>query len=125
MSTRLGQELQPLALRSVAGRFGGKRLVGGFDFHTEGLSFVADDGLVWPGGNVALLYTEAEGRQPARSELKADKLDLAALASIARRLPLPASAHALLDSFAPRGLVEQLRQADVQAVWQAECGRAG
>ncbi len=115
VSARLGQELQPLALSSVAGRFGGKRLSGGFEFHTEGLRFVADDGLVWPGGNVALLHTETEGRQPARTELKADKLDLAALARIARRLPLQASAHTLLDSFSPQGLVEQL-----EASWQGE-----
>ena len=115
VSTRLANDLQPLTLASVSGRFGGQQRVNGFDFQTEGLSFTADDGLVWPGGNVSLVHTDADARLPAKTELKADKLDLAALARIAQRLPLDAAAHALLDSFAPKGLVEH-----VEAAWQGE-----
>ncbi len=115
VSTRLARELQPLTLASVAGRFGGTQLVNGFHFQTEGLSFEADDGLIWPGGNVSLTHTDADIRQPAKTELKADKLDLATLARIAKRLPLDASTHTLLDSFAPKGLVEH-----VEASWYGE-----
>ena len=115
VSARLGSDLQPLALNTVAGRFGGRQLDNGFEFRTEGLSFVADDGLVWPGGNVVLLHTPTEGPRSAKTELKADRLDLAALSRIARRLPLDASTHQMLDSFAPRGLVEQ-----VTASWQGD-----
>jgi len=115
VSTQLSRELQPLKLASVSGRFGGQQRVNGFDFQTAGLSFETDDGLVWPGGNLSLMHTDAEVRQPAKTELKADKLDLAALARIAKRLPLDAETHALIDSFAPKGLVER-----VEAGWNGE-----
>ena len=115
VSARLGRDLQPLVLKAVDGRFGGRQLGSGFEFRTEGLSFVADDGLVWPGGNVVLMHTPAEGTKPSQTELKADRLDLAALSRIARRLPLDVSSHQMLDSFAPRGLVEQ-----VTASWQGD-----
>jgi uncharacterized protein YhdP len=69
--------------------------------------------LQWPGGNVALTHTNDQAGALQHSELKADKLDLAALAQIARRLPLDAAAHALITSFAPKGLVDT-----VEARWQ-------
>jgi uncharacterized protein (TIGR02099 family) len=115
VSTRLASELQPLTLASVGGRFGGQQRVNGFDFQTVGLSFRADNGLVWPGGNVSLTHARADARLPAKTALKADKLDLAALARIAKRLPLAATTHTLLDSFAPQGLVEH-----IEAAWQGE-----
>lgn len=113
VDARLGRKLEPLAFDSVAGRFGGKQHVNGFDFNTEGLRFRTRDGLQWPGGNMALVHTSAEAGALPRSELKADKLDLAALAQIANRLPLDSATHALISSFAPQGLVET-----VEARWQ-------
>jgi uncharacterized protein (TIGR02099 family) len=115
VSTRLARELPPLTLASVAGRFGGQLRVNGFSVQTEGLSFEADDGLVWPGGHVSLTHTDAEGTQSAKTELKTDQLDLATVARIAKRLPLNATTHTLLDSFAPKGRVERL-----EASWFGE-----
>ncbi|HYW56968.1 MAG TPA: YhdP family protein [Polaromonas sp.] len=113
VDARLGRALQPLALEAVTGRFGGRHLANGFDFSTEGLQFRTRDGLRWPGGNAALVYTEAEGNAPARGEFKADKLDLAALALIANRLPLGGATHTMISSLAPKGMVEL-----VEAKWQ-------
>lgn len=113
VDVQLGKALQPLTLQAVGGRVGGRQFAGGFDFATEGLQFRTRDGLQWPGGNVALIYNGAEGRSPARGELKADKLDLAALALIAGRLPLGNAAHTLLASLSPKGLVDS-----VEARWQ-------
>lgn len=113
VDARLGRKLEPLAFDAVAGRFGGGWRVNGFDFNTEGLRFRTRDGVQWPGGNMALVHTGAEAGAPAHSQLKADKLDLAALAQIANRLPLDSATHALIASFAPRGLVEA-----VEARWQ-------
>jgi len=113
VDARLGRKLEPLAFDSVAGRFGGRQRANGFDFNTEGLRFRTRDGLQWPGGNVALVHTAAEAGAPPHSTLKADKLDLAALAQIANRLPLDSPTHVLIASFAPRGLVEA-----VEARWQ-------
>lgn len=109
----LGERLTPLTLRSVVGRLGGERLPGGLSLTTEGLQFLADDGLRWPGGNVALRYTEPTGPASAQGEFRGDRLDLGALAQIAQRLPLPEAVHTVLAGIAPKGLVEHL-----QAEWQ-------
>ena len=113
VAAQLGAKLDPLAFESVAGRIGGAQRANGFDFNTEGLRFLTRDGLQWPGGNVALVHTRDEGKTPQHSELKADMLDLAALAQIANRLPLEAATHALINSFAPQGLVKS-----IDARWQ-------
>lgn len=113
VSATLGPQLQPLELQSVSGRVGGKRLATGFELKTQDLQFVTRDGQRWPGGNVALAWTAAEGDAPARGELHADRLDLGALSQVAARLPLGEPTHAALQAYAPRGLVES-----VQARWQ-------
>jgi uncharacterized protein (TIGR02099 family) len=117
VDAQLGRALQPLALQAVSGRVAGRQFAGGFDFSTEGLQFRTRDGLQWPGGNVSLVYNTAEGRSPARGEFKADKLDLAALALIAGRLPVGDAAHALLASLSPSGLVDVI---DLR--WQGPLG---
>ena len=111
--TKLGPALAPLELASVSGRVGGQRLATGFVFETSQLHFETADGVRWPGGNVYVRWTDAEGLQLARGELRADKLDLLALGQIASRLPLGPQTHKALDEFAPRGLVEKL-----QAKWE-------
>lgn len=113
VDVRLGDKLTPLSLQSVTGRLGGERLPGGLALTTEGLQFLADDGLRWPGGNVALRYTEPKGPASAQGEFRGDRLDLASLTQIAQRLPLPAAVHTALSDLAPKGLVENL-----QAQWQ-------
>ncbi len=109
----LGRALEPLALQAVTGRIGGRHLANGFDVATENLQFRTRDGLQWPGGNAAIVYTGAEGKLPARGEVKADRLDLAALALIANRLPLGSATHGLIAALAPRGQMQT-----VEASWQ-------
>ena len=113
VSATLGKNLLPLALPAIDGRLGGRQLAGGFEFFTQALHFETDDGLEWPGGNVRLTYTEAAGKAPAQGEFKADRLDLAALAQIASRLPLGQATHDALRNFGPHGLVEE-----IQASWK-------
>lgn len=113
VNATLGPQLQPLALQSVSGRLGGKRLADGFEFHTQDLQFVTQEGQRWPGGNVSVTWNAAEGRMPAQGEFRADRLDLGALSQIAARLPLGAATHAALQAYAPQGLVET-----VHARWQ-------
>ena len=113
VEARLGSQLEALAFESVSGRIGGARRVDGFNFNTENLRFRSRDGLQWPGGNMTLVHTSREGQRAQQTELTADKLDLAALAQIASRLPIGSATHALIQSFAPSGLVET-----VKARWQ-------
>ena len=110
---QLGKKLAPLALASVTGRVSGRLLADGFDFATEGLAFNTLDGLAWPGGNLSMTSSGTAGKTEQKNELKADRLDLAAVAQIASRLPLGESTHALIASFKPKGLMQTL-----QATWQ-------
>lgn len=100
--------LPVLNLRTVSGRVGAQRLAGGSEFFTESLQFETEDGLRWPGGNVRLRRFVAEGSNPARGEIVADRLDLAALGEIAQRLPLGDALHTDIKQLGARGLVEQL-----------------
>jgi uncharacterized protein (TIGR02099 family) len=117
VSATLGPQLAPLALQSVSGRLGGKRLDGGFELQTRDLQFITQEGQRWPGGNFLLTWTGADGARLAQGELKADRLDLGALSQIASRLPLGTATHAALQAYAPQGLVERL-----QANWQGPLG---
>ena len=113
VNVQLGKKLEPLAISSVTGRVSGKRLNDGFEFATENLHFNTLDGLQWPGGNLAMTSIGTAGQTDQKNELKADRLDLAAVAQIANRLPLGTATHAAIASFSPRGLVETL-----DARWQ-------
>jgi uncharacterized protein (TIGR02099 family) len=113
----LGKGLQPLVLRSVTGRLAGQLNDDTFEFSTTALQFDTSDGLRWPGGNLWLQHTPAKGRTPEKGALRADRLDLAALALIADRLPLGEATHRVLDSYAPRGLVEH-----IDLSWQGSLG---
>lgn len=99
--------LLPLGLAQVQGRLSGQRLKQGFDISTQGLQWATDDGLRSPGGNLRLQYHSAPGKE--HGDFQADRLDLAALARIAERLPLGEEGHKALQNYAPRGLVESLK----------------
>ncbi len=107
------RKLDALALRGITGRLGAKALEGGAEFSTQALQFQTDDGLRWPGGNVRLALFAGDKNKPPRGELTADRLDLAAMAQIANRLPLNEAVRNQLVLLAPKGLVEQ-----VQGNWQ-------
>ncbi|MGJ3702273.1 YhdP family protein [Variovorax sp. AFSI2.2] len=113
----LGRGLQPLVLRSVTGRLAGHRNEETFEFSTAALQFDTADGMRWPGGNLWLQHSPAQGRTPEHGALRADRLDLAALALIADRLPLGEATHRVLDAYAPRGLVER-----IDLNWQGSLG---
>ena len=113
VSVTLGTGLRALELESVRGRLGAQMLASGFAFSTQSLAFDTRDGLRWPGGNFNVRYLGAEGRVAASGEIKADRLDLAALSQIANRLPIDQTLRTLLSSHAPKGLVER-----VEARWQ-------
>lgn len=117
VSAVLGPGLEPLQLQTLSGRLGGKRLEGGYQVETRELQFVTHDGLTWPGGNVALTWTDEQGQVPGQGELRADRLDLGALRAIATRLPFATATHAALQAHAPEGLVETL-----EASWQVRAG---
>ncbi|MDB5895395.1 MAG: hypothetical protein JWQ88_2926, partial [Rhodoferax sp.] len=109
----LSPGLEPLALASLQGRVAGRRMANGFEFATEGLAFTTAEGVRWPGGNLFLSVLEGEGRVAGQGQFRGDRLDLATLSQIARRLPLAEATHAALAAYTPKGLVER-----VEASWQ-------
>lgn len=113
LNARLGPGLPPLALSAMQGRLSGRRVDGALELSTQALQFQTADGLRWPGGNLRLLHRAASSQTPAQGEFDADRIDLAALAQLALRLPLGAPLQDALRSHAPRGLVDE-----VHASWQ-------
>ncbi len=104
----LAPGLLPLALQSLHGRLTGKQQAGSTELATEGLQFTTAEGLVWPGGNVALRTQDASAKAPAQGQLRADRLDLAVLARMAASLPLGPATAAVLETYAPQGQVAQI-----------------
>jgi uncharacterized protein (TIGR02099 family) len=113
----LGKDLQPLVLRKVTGRLAGKLADGTLEFSTADLQFDTADGMRWPGGNLWFQHKSAVGQAAERGALRADRLDLAALALIADRLPLGEATRKLIEDYGPRGLVER-----IDASWQGSPG---
>ncbi len=109
----LGAGLQPLMLRQVTGRAGGSWLDGGFELRADDLRFTTQEGVHWPGGALLLRHTDRGSSGGGEGELRADRLDLAALAQIAARLPLGETVHQALHTYAPAGQVDGL-----QASWR-------
>ena len=110
-SVQVDRTLAPLEMRWAAGRLGGRAVAGGTEFFTQALEFESQDGLHWPGGNVRLSLRDAHLGQAPRGELVADRLDLAALAQIADRLPLPDALRDALRGLKPQGLVPRIQVA--------------
>ena len=120
----LRPDLQPLRLARLNGRI---RLQLDDDegrLQAERLDFATDTGQAWPASRLDLSWRSPRQAPAAGSaaswapglrwdanrggRLQADRLDLALLAHLAGRLPLPRPVQSELDSFAPRGVVQDL-----------------
>ncbi len=104
----LNQDLPPLALQHIYGRVAGRELANGFEVSAHNLTFDAADGLHWPGGNVHVMYLGGEGAIAPRGEFQADRLDLATLAQLLQRLPIPDLWRDQLFQYAPQGNANKL-----------------
>ncbi len=131
-----------LALRWAAGRVGWEQDADERKLWTQALELDTADGLHWPGGNLAWTQQRGADAQSPRNRLQADRLDLAALAELAQRLPAPAAMQQQLARLQPRGLVQRLNaqwrgadgvwpedysvEGEVQGLgWQAQGGAQG
>jgi len=115
VQARLNTQGLPFGFERLSGRVGVEVHEEGFRASTQGLSFVNDEGLRWPGGNVSVDYTRALGARPAQGVLQADQLDLHALRELALRLPQASALHPALQARDIAGLVSQLHLR-----WQGE-----
>jgi uncharacterized protein (TIGR02099 family) len=106
-----------LAFARLQGRFTAERPANGLRLKVEGLQFQTPDGLSWPASQAALSWqfpVQAAGwlgptdRQAIGGSFSADRLDLATLATLAERLPLPAAWRRQLADLTPQGRVQGL-----------------
>ncbi len=109
----------PLVFERLSGRVAGRLSDSGFEVSTRDLAFasshISAHDLAWPGGNMALDYTHAQGSTPARGRLQADHLDLQALREVALHLPLP---EVLATTLAQHEISGEL--AALQLRWQGD-----
>ncbi len=117
VSVRLAPTLQPLAFAQLSGRFVADRSPGGVSLGIHGLAFTTGAGQVWAASQLAARWRQVQastladaGRlQPVTGgEFSADRLDLAALADLAERLPIGRGLRQLLDQLNPEGTVRGL-----------------
>ncbi len=116
VTAKVSPKLEALDFVWMSGRLGFNLLDGGLEYLTHDLAFETRDGLRWPGGNVRLALFDAQGNAlqrgsppSAHGELNADRMDLAAMAEIANRLPLDSALHDKLLALRPKGLVDTLQ----------------
>lgn len=117
LEMRLAPALAPLGLTDVVGRLTAARTDKGVEAAAERLRFTTAEGEHWPDGRVALFLDQAQPEagdwlsdQPVTGgRLEADRLDVALLARLAARLPLPADVRQGLEETQPEGRIDGLR----------------
>jgi uncharacterized protein YhdP len=126
---RLGRALEPLSLSRLEGRLQVQRQRDGVRISAQGLGFVTEDGQRWPASQFTLGWRQAQvigatGGPSAPEapvtggEFRADRLDLALMAHIAERLPLPDGLRRGLERTRPEGQVQ-----DLVASWSGPLAR--
>lgn len=112
VSLRLGDELEPLAVRQLEGRFIGTRTPATSTAALRGFTLVTGDGETWSPGDLDLRWTQAPDGTLTGGALRAARIDLAVVARTAQRIPLGAPLRAALARYAPTGAAT-----DVDATW--------
>jgi uncharacterized protein (TIGR02099 family) len=122
VSLRLTPQVEPMVFSQVSGRFVGTRSNDGMSLTAQSFAFVTGEGMSWPAGDLRLSVRQrkaaTEQAAPAASpplgaeviggELLAERLDLALMAQIASRVPLPDALRTLLAEADPRGSITGL-----------------
>ena len=119
VSVRLAPDLDPLAFERLSGRFVAERSATGVKLAMRGLSFAtradSNPGRDWAPSQLAVSWRQTQATRLAEvgashpvtgGEFSADRLDLAALADLAERLPIGAGLRGLLHQLNPEGTVQ-------------------
>jgi len=114
VDVRLGADLPPLAFAHIAGRLQASWSDASWRLGSEDLRFLTREGVAWEGGRFSLAQRPAgplaRGAAPAgQLELTADGIELAAVAALAERLPLPSPVHRWVQTLQPAGRVQNLQ----------------
>jgi uncharacterized protein (TIGR02099 family) len=126
VSARLAADAAPLQLSRVSGRLSareeikpgvedGKPTFGalGHSIGLQNFSVVTRDGVVLPPATLSESWRPAAKGKPEHFTVRADQVDLGALATLAAQMPLDPQHRALLAGLAPRG-----RLLDADVAWE-------
>lgn len=108
---RLSKDLQPLQFEHLRARLEGEQGGHRARVAARGLEFATTDGTSWAASDLAASWRTdgaAGAEAVSAGEFSANRLDLAAMASIAARLPLGDALRKVLAELAPRGSVSDL-----------------
>ena len=105
---RLAPDVEPLRIEQLLGRVEGQRDAQGASLTLRRLSFDAGDGVRWPSGDLALSWRQRVGEPSSGGQFSAQRLDLALMAQIGRRVPIGAPLRQLLAELKPKGAVSDL-----------------
>lgn len=119
---RLGKDIPALDLARVSGRLSareellpgkedGKPTFGanGHTLRLDDFTVVGRSGRALPPATLEQTWRPARGGQPERATLRAERLDVGALAALAQYLPITTVQRQMLADYAPRGRVDDLR----------------
>lgn len=106
--TRLGHDLPELELSLLQGRIAWKLQGEGFDCTTNHLVVSTHEGWTLPSTDFSLEYRKADGHDPERGMLRANRLDIVPLLALADRLPVDAALREEFSQYAPHGGFEDV-----------------
>ena len=113
VDAQLAADLPPLALSYITGRLQAQWSSAAWRLSTDDLRFLTREGVAWSGGRISLAQVPAgppaRGRTAsAHTELSAGGIELAAVAALAERIPLPGRVHHWVQTLQPAGRVQSL-----------------
>jgi uncharacterized protein (TIGR02099 family) len=108
MATRLAEDVPEMGVHYLRGRVAWQALKNGWEVDTRNLSMQVENGVKLQATDFHFRTVTAGKSQPAGGELRANRLQLESLVSLANFFPLEAELRKQLNAYAPRGQVSSL-----------------
>jgi uncharacterized protein (TIGR02099 family) len=105
----LRQDAEPLILSALSGRLQGRRDDQGGELAAKGLAFTLGDGMQWPAADLSVNWRQRPGQPVTGGQVQAERIDLALVTQLLRRLPVGAEVSPWVDQLDPRGSVDALK----------------
>jgi uncharacterized protein (TIGR02099 family) len=109
LGVRLAPELPMLGVLQLNGRLTARLPGAGFEISGKALALEAREGVRIEPTDFLARYAPGQEGRPARGELTANRLDLAAVQALAAHLPLDEAVRKRLAEFAPQGRLNDLK----------------
>jgi uncharacterized protein (TIGR02099 family) len=112
VDVRLARDLESMKLESLQGRLSerswGNSMMGGEEYGAAGLTFRTATGEVFAPLDLSVRLTRARAENQERTEVKASRIDLAGLSTLASHVPLAGTLKELVSRQAVKGRLSNL-----------------